>query len=564
MKLSNSYFYTLRENVKDEDSTSGNLLSRAGMIKKSSAGMYMIMPMGKRVLQKIENIIREEMDDTGAQELLMPSLILEEVYEKSGRRAAFGNNMFALKDRFAKNYVLGPTHEELFTMAGMMKGSSYKDFPYTLYQIQTKYRDETRPRYGLIRVREFIMKDSYSFDRDLDGLHESYMKMFNAYKKIFDRMGLNYKIVKADTGAMGGLLSEEFQALCEIGEDIVVNCDHCDFSSNLEITEVVDQFQDSQEALLEKVMVETPNAKTIDEVANFFGKETNDFVKTLIYKVDGTLYAFLLRGNRELNETKVLKLLQGNEMELASFEDVEKVTHAKVGFAGPIGLEIPVVMDREVSHMRNFICGANKSDYHYKDANLSDFEVLHCSDIAAVMEGDICPTCGAKLRFSKGIEVGNTFKLGTKYAKSLGLEYLDADNKLNPVVMGSYGIGLERCMAAIVEQHNDDNGILWPMSVTPFDLGIVIVNQKDEIQMSIGDELYKTLKKQGYDVLLDDRKERPGVKFKDMELIGLPLRITVGKRANEGIVEVRERIASENTEMAITELPAYLKQLFEK
>ncbi|MEG1701783.1 MAG: proline--tRNA ligase [Erysipelotrichaceae bacterium] len=560
MKLSNSYFYTIREDVKDEDSRSGNLLARAGMIKKSSAGVYMIMPMGKKVLHKIENIIREEMDETGAQELLMPSLILEDVYEKSGRRSAFGNNMFALKDRFGKNYVLGPTHEELFTMAGMMKGRSYKDFPYTLYQIQTKYRDETRPRFGLIRVREFIMKDSYSFDRDLDGLHVSYMKMFNAYKAIFDRMDLNYKIVKADTGAMGGLLSEEFQALCEIGEDVVVSCDHCDFSSNLEITEVVDQSKEDQEAMLAYECVATPDAKTIDDVAAFFHKTANHFVKTLIYKVDGKLVAFLLKGNRELNETKASKLLKANELELASFEEVEQATHARVGFAGPIGLEIPVIMDREVSHMRNFICGANQNDAHFTNVNLRDFKVSEVGDIAAVCEGDICPNCGQPLVFTKGIEVGNTFKLGNKYAKSLGLEYLDQDNKLIPVEMGSYGIGLERCMAAIVEQHNDEHGIVWPKSVAPFDFGIVIANQKDEEQARVASELYDTLRKQ-YDVLLDDRKERAGVKFKDMELIGLPLRITVGKRAVEGIVEVRGRQANETLEVSINDLNAYLEKV---
>ncbi|MEG1630087.1 MAG: proline--tRNA ligase, partial [Erysipelotrichaceae bacterium] len=523
-------------------------------------GVYMIMPMGKKVLHKIENIIREEMDETGAQELLMPSLILEDVYEKSGRRSAFGNNMFALKDRFGKNYVLGPTHEELFTMAGMMKGRSYKDFPYTLYQIQTKYRDETRPRFGLIRVREFIMKDSYSFDRDLDGLHVSYMKMFNAYKAIFDRMDLNYKIVKADTGAMGGLLSEEFQALCEIGEDVVVNCDHCDFSSNLEITEVVDQNIEDQEELLPYECVATPNAKTIDDVAAFFHKTADHFVKTLIYKVDGKLVAFLLKGNRELNETKAGKLLKANGLELASFEEVEKVTNARVGFAGPIGLEIPIIMDREVSHMRNFICGANQNDAHFTNVNLRDFKVSEVGDIAAVSVGDVCPNCGNKLVFTKGIEVGNTFKLGNKYAKSLGLEYLDQDNKLIPVEMGSYGIGLERCMAAIVEQHNDEHGIVWPKSVAPFDLGIVVANQKDEEQERVANELYESLRK-CYDVLLDDRKERAGVKFKDMELIGLPLRITVGKRAIEGIVEVRGRQDNETTEVALSDLNTYIEKV---
>lgn len=559
MKLSNSYFYTMRENAKDEDSTSGNLLVRSGMIKKCSSGIYMIMPMGKRVLKKIEEIVREEMDHAGAQELLMPALIPEEIYEKSGRREAFGSNMFALKDRYQKNYVLGPTHEELFTMAAMMKGSSYKDFPYNLYQIQTKYRDETRPRYGLIRVREFIMKDAYSFDVDTDGLHTSYMKMYEAYKKIMDRCDLEYKIVKADTGAMGGSLSEEFQAITEIGEDVVVTCEGCDFSSNLEITEVIDTSKPSDEAELEMEIVETPNAKTIEDVAAFFQKDVDDFVKTLIYSVDGKTYAFLLKGDRELNETKVLKLLHANEIELASFEEVERVTHAKVGFAGPVGLECPIIMDREVANMKNFIVGANKSDYHIVNVNLKDFSVESVADIAQVHEGDICPVCGKPLKFCKGIEVGNTFKLGTKYAEALGLEYQDVNNKLHPVQMGCYGFGLERCMAAIVEQHNDESGIIWPQSVAPFEIAIVIVSMKDEEQVRIANELYTTMKDAGIDVLLDDRKERPGVKFKDMELVGIPYRITVGRGISEGVVEFRERSASENENIAIDEIVEVVK-----
>lgn len=558
MKLSNSYFYTMRENAKDEDSTSGNLLVRSGMIKKSSSGIYMILPMGKKVLKKIEEIVREEMDETGAQELLMPAMISEEVYETSGRREAFGSNMFALKDRYQKNYVLGPTHEELFTMAAMMKGSSYKDFPYNLYQIQTKYRDETRPRYGLIRTREFIMKDAYSFDIDEDGLHTAYMKMFNAYKKIFDRCEINYKIVKADTGAMGGSLSEEFQAISEIGEDVVVTCDACGFSSNLEISEVVDTSEVSTEEEKPMEMRETPNAKTIEEVAQFFHRSVNDFVKTLIYSVDGKTYAFLLKGTRELNETKVLKLLGANEMELATYDEVERVTHAKVGFAGPIGLDCPVIMDREVTHMKNFIVGANKTDHHIVNVNTKDFEVQSISDIAQVQEGDICPVCGKPLTFYKGIEVGNTFKLGTKYAKALGLEYLDANNKLHPVVMGSYGLGLERTMASIVEQHHDDAGIIWPLSVAPFQVAIVIVSLKDEEQVRIAKEVYDTLRKQGVDVILDDRNERVGVKFKDMELIGIPYRITIGRGIAEGNVEFRARTASENENVSLSKIAEYV------
>lgn len=559
MKLKNSFFYTMRENAKDEDSNSGNLLVRSGMIKKTSSGIYMIMPMGKKVLQKIENIIREEMDLAGAQELLMPALIAEEVYESSGRREAFGSNMFALKDRYKKNYVLGPTHEELFAVAASMKGASYKDFPYNLYQIQTKYRDETRPRYGLIRTREFIMKDAYSFDIDVEGLHTSYMKMFNAYKNVFDRVALNYKIVQADTGAMGGMLSEEFQAITDIGEDIVVTCDGCDFSSNLEITEVVDTSEAQSVAFEAMELIETPNAKTIEEVAAFFHKDVLDFVKTLVYNVDGKIYAFLLRGNRELNETKVLKFLQANAMELASFEEVERVTHARVGFAGPVGIACPVIMDREVANMANFIIGANKTNYHIVNANVKDFEVQATLDIAQVHEGDICPVCGKALKFCKGIEVGNTFKLGTKYAESLGLKYLDQNQKLNPVVMGSYGIGLERTMAAVVEQHADDAGIIWPKSIAPFMVAIVVVSMKDEEQVRIANELYDAFKQAGIEVVLDDRNERPGVKFKDMELIGIPYRITVGRGIVDNVVELRPRCASESENVELNHIVARIK-----
>ena len=541
MKLSQSFFYTLRENAKDEDSVSSNLLVRAGMIKKCSNGIYMIMPMGKKVLSKVENIIREEMDAKDAQELLMPALIPEDVYVQSGRREAFGSNMFSLSDRYNKRYVLGPTHEELFAVASSMDGKSYKDFPYNLYQIQTKYRDETRPRYGLIRVREFIMKDAYTFDVDEAGLDVAYNKMYDAYCRIMDRLGLEYKIVKADTGAMGGLLSEEYQALSSIGEDVVVGCEGCDYSSNLEITEVVDTMEDSCEAELAMEVVDTPNAKTIEEVATFFGKKESDFVKTLLYNVDGKVIAFCIPGDRELNETKALKLLGANEMEMASFEEVEKVTHARVGFAGPVGIDCPVYMDRQIKHMKNFIVGANQSDRHIKNVNCKDFEPVEVADLCQVKEGDICPKCGKKLTFQHGIEVGNLFKLGTKYSKSMNLYYTDANNQLQPVWMGSYGIGLERCMAAVADQHHDDFGIKWPVEIAPFRLAIVPVSLKDEEQVKIANDLYEYCKEHKFDVILDDRNERPGVKFKDSELIGIPMRVTVGKKITDGEVEFKLR-----------------------
>jgi prolyl-tRNA synthetase len=553
MKLSESFFYTLRENAKDEDSVSSNLLVRAGMIKKCANGIYMIMPMGKRVLSKIEHIVREEMDAKGAQELLMPALIPEDVYVQSGRRDVFGSNMFSLKDRYAKSYVLGPTHEELFAVAAAMDGRSYKDFPYNLYQIQHKYRDETRPRFGLIRVREFIMKDAYTFDVDEDGLAVSYDKMYDAYCRIFDRLGLNYKIVRADTGAMGGLLSEEFQALSTIGEDTVVGCSHCDYSSNLEISEVVDTMEDDDSPELELRQEATPNAGTIEEVAAFFDKEPKDFVKTLIYMGDGKPLAFLVPGDRELNETKAAKAAGVQNLELASSDAVEKVTHARTGFAGPVGLDIPIYMDRQIAHMKNFIVGANADDAHLVNVNVKDFKPVYTGDLSQVREGDICPVCGKPLTFDHGIEVGNLFKLGTKYAQTMNLNFLDQNNQLKPVWMGSYGIGLERCMAAAADQHHDEAGLKWPLEIAPFAVAVVPVSMKNETQAKKALEIYETLKHQGVDVLLDDRPERAGVKFKDMELIGIPVRITVGRDIDQGLVEVTVRETGERALLSVEE-----------
>jgi prolyl-tRNA synthetase len=555
MRLSNSFFYTFREDAKDEDSISGNLLSRAGFIKKSSAGVYMFMPFGYKVLNKIINIIREEMNLAGASEVMMPSLISEEVYINSGRRAGFGQSMFSLKDRFNKPYVLGPTHEELFLMAAKMKTKSYKDLPFNIYQFQTKFRDEPRPRFGLIRVREFIMKDAYSFDTNLEGLDVSYKKMFDAYKTSFDRMKLNYAIVKADTGVMGGLLSEEFQAVTDIGEDILVMCEKCDFASNIEIAPVVGK-KLKPEAKLSKELIHTPNAKTIEEVSKLLGKSNDNFVKTLIYKVDDQLVGVMVVGNDEVNETKVAKLFKANNIELASFEMVEKATGSKVGFAGPIGLKIPLVMDQQISAMSNFVVGANKTDYHYKNVNVADFTPQHVADITKIKVGGLCPVCGGKIIFKKGIEIGNTFKLGTKYSISLGLEYLDAAGKLQPVVMGSYGIGPGRCMAALVEQNHDDKGILWPMAVAPFTVAIALINNKVEEQVKVSEKIYAELLKHNIDVLFDDRNERAGVKFNDLDLIGIPVRITVGNGVANGQVEFKLRKEVEAKNVSIDAIVA--------
>ncbi|MDD6525066.1 MAG: proline--tRNA ligase [Firmicutes bacterium] len=560
MKLKNSFFYTLRENVKDEDSVSSNLLVRAGMIKKSSAGVYMILPLGYKVLENIRYIIKDEMDKTGCQELLMPALIPEDVYIASGRRANFGNSMFSLKDRFNKPFVLGPTHEELFAIAAGMKIRSYKDMPFSLYQIQTKFRDEPRSRYGLIRVKEFIMKDAYTFDIDEKGLDVAYNKQFNAYKNIFDRLKLDYRIVKADTGVMGGLLSEEFQAVTDLGEDVLVLCDNCDYASNIEVSSCINETIEPA-AYKELTLVETPNAKTIEEVTDYLNRPASDFVKTLIYVVDEQVVAVMVRGNRDVNETKLRKLFNANNVELASYSIVEEVTSAQVGFAGPIGIKCTLVMDDEVSHMYNFITGANKTGYHYLNVNVKDFKADHIADVRNIQENDICPICGGKITFKHGIEVGNTFKLGTKYAKALNLQYLDANNQLNDVWMGSYGIGLGRCMAAIAQQNNDENGLIWPMNVAPYKVAIVIISNKDETQVKIANELYDFLKQNHIDVILDDREERPGVKFKDMDLIGIPLRVTIGKKAVDNIVEFKERTKADREELTLEEVKAKIIEL---
>lgn len=560
MKLKNSFFYTIRENVKDEDSTSGNLLVRSGMIKKTSSGVYMFMPLGLRVLNKLKAIVDEEMVKAEASELLMPSLIPQDVFEKCGRVAAFGNDMFSLKDRNNRNFVLGPTHEELFVQAAMMKVHSYKDLPFTIYQCADKFRDEPRPRFGLIRVREFIMKDAYSFDKDYEGLDSSYQKMYQAYQNILKKIGITYRVVTADTGAMGGLLSEEFQAITDIGEDTLVLCQDCDYASNIEVCPCADQA--TEEVEVKKLnMINTPNLGTIADVSNFLNEDPDKFVKTMIYKIDDLFYAVMVPGNREINETKVRKTVGGIKIELASAADVEAITKAALGFAGPIDLPIPIIMDSQIIKMKNFIVGANKTDYHYQNVNLKDFKYDYSADLKMVKESDKCPKCGGKIYFKKGIEIGNTFKLGEKYAIGLGLNYLDSQNQKQNVVMGSYGLGLGRCLAALVEQNHDDKGIIWPMTVAPYQVAIILVNPEDEIMKALAIKLYQELNKRGVDSILDDRDERIGVKFNDMDLIGIPLRIVVGKKAKEGLVEFKKRNDLASVELTINDALETITQI---
>lgn len=561
MKLKNSYFYTLREDAKDEESVSGNLLVRSGMIKKVGAGIYMYLPMGLKILDNIKRIVKEEMDAAGAQEVLMPSLIPEEYYEACGRVEALGESMFKLTDRGGKKLVLGPTHEELFTIASKSVIKSYKDLPFTTYQMADKFRDEPRARYGLIRVREFIMKDAYSFDKDEEGVEISYNKMKEAYNKIYDRLGINYKIVKADTGIMGGSLSEEYQALTDIGEDTVVLCDKCDYSSNIEITECISN-KKKDEDKLELEMVETPNKESIEDVCKYLNIPSEKSLKAMIMNGDGKLYVCFIRGDRELNENKLCKLLNIKELTFATDELISN-SNAVFGYTGPIGLNATIVMDNEALNLQNFCCGANKEGYHYINANISDFKYDISGDIVNVKEGDACPNCGGKLYFNKGIEIGNLFKLGTKYSEKLGLNYLDENNNLQPVNMGSYGLGLGRILAAIIEQNYDEFGLVLPLNIAPYQVSIVLIDSNNEEQVKIANCLYNELKEKGIDVLLDDRDERPGIKFKDMDLIGIPLRINVGKKIVDNLVEVKIRTEKEFHDLEISEVVEFITKYIE-
>ena len=562
MRLSEDFFYTIKENISDEDSTSGKLLVKSGMIKKVSNGVYARTPLGNKVLKNIEEIVRKNMDEAGANELKMPMLLPMDFFEKSGRKNAFGPSMFKSTDRYNREYALGPTHEELFAFISMNRVKSYRDLPYTLYQIGTKFRDEIRPRLGLIRVREFTMKDAYSFDKDYEGLDVSYKKMFDAYNKIFTELGLNYTVVRADTGVMGGILSEEFQAITDIGEDILVLCENCDFSSNIEVTPCISNEKcDEEEKKLE--LIDTKNCHTIEEVCDYLKIDTKKTVKALLMNVDNELVVFFIRGDRELNEVKALKLLKGMEIGFAT-DELIATSNAVPGCTGPIGLNAKIVVDSEVLKMKNFCCGANKEGYHYINANIKDFKFDVTGDIVNVKEGDICPNCGKKLIFKKGIEVGNTFKLGTKYSESLGLNYLGDDNQNYPVVMGSYGIGIERILSAIVEQNNDEKGIIFPINIAPYKVAVVVINPKEEEQINAGEMIYNKLNEIGIDTLIDDRKERAGVKFNDIDLIGIPIRITIGKKIKENLVEIKLRNEEETEECKIEDVEEKIKNIIDK
>ena len=553
MRLSKLLVPTLREVPSDAEIMSHKLMMRAGYIRKLAAGVYSYLPLGLRTLKKVEQIIREEMDAAGAQELLMSALLPSEAYQASGRWDVFGPNMFKLKDRNDRDFCLGPTHEELFTQTVINEVRSYKEYPMTLYQIQTKYRDEARPRFGVMRSREFVMKDAYSFDKDWQGLDESYKKMYDAYCRIFKRLGLDFTIVDADSGAMGGSGSQEFMVKSPVGEDGIAYCDACGYAANYEKAECIPEEKAFPEGDFDMELVETPNVHTIEELVGFFGTESYAFAKTILYKADDKYIAAMVRGDREINEVKLKNLVGAiDDLELAEPHMVRELTHADIGFAGPVGLEIDVYIDKEVEMMKNFIIGANKTGYHIKNCNVGkDFTPKMVADIRVIEEGDKCPKCGMPIKAAQGIEVGHIFKLGTKYSDALGLTYTDESGKAQTVIMGCYGIGVTRCIAAAIEQSYDDNGIILPVSIAPFQVIVVPVNTKEEEQVKMAEEIYENLKKQGIEALLDDRQERAGVKFKDADLIGIPVRIVVGKKCGENIVEYKLRTDAESSEKSV-------------
>lgn len=555
MRMSKLLMPTLREVPAEAEIVSHKLMLRAGMIRRLAAGIYSYLPLGLKSLKKVEQIVREEMDRAGAQELLMAALLPAEAYQASGRWEVFGPSMFRLKDRNDRDFCLGPTHEELFTQTVIDEVRSYKEYPMTLYQVQTKYRDETRPRFGLMRGREFIMKDAYSFDLDEAGLDVSYQKMYEAYCRIFTRMGLDFTIVEADSGAMGGSGSQEFMVKSPVGEDGIAYCDACGYAANYEKAECIPQEKTFPEGSFELEKIHTPNAHTIEELVSFMGVEAHQFAKTILYKADEDYVAVMVRGDREVNEVKLKNLLGcTDDPELAEPFKVRELTGAEVGFAGPVGLSIPVYVDQEVSLMKNFVVGANETGYHYQYVNIGkDFEAAKIADLRVIQDGDICPKCGQPIQTAQGIEVGHIFKLGTKYSEALGLKYLDENSEYGTVVMGCYGIGVTRCLAAAIEQNYDENGIRWPVSIAPYHVVVVPVNHKNGEQVQTAEKIYETLTGAGIEALLDDRNERAGVKFKDADLIGIPLRIVVGKRCGEGIVEYKLRTAEAPEEKTVDE-----------
>lgn len=569
MKMSKMYMPTLREVPAEAEIPSHQLLLRAGMIRKLVSGVYTYLPLGYRVIRKVEQICRDEMDAAGSQEFLLSALQPRELWEASGRWKDFGPEMWRITDRNAREFCLGPTHEEYFTSVIKDEIKSYKQLPLNIYQIQTKYRDEKRPRFGLMRGREFIMKDAYSFDKDEEAMIKAYEIMWEAYDKIFSRLKLKYKIVQGDTGAMGGKVSHEFMAMSEIGEGLVAYCDHCDYAATDEKAEVIYNIKDDNAEVLDMGKVLTPNIKTIEELKEFLNIEKSKLGKALVYKAAGKAVVAIIPGDRELNEVKLANYLGigGHELELGDEELVKKITGADKGFAGPVGLskEARLLVDSRITKMINIVVGGNETDYHLKNVNYGkDFNGEIVDDLLLVVEGDTCPKCDSPLIMDRGIEVGNIFQLGTKYSDSIGAKFLDENGKEKNFVMGSYGVGVTRSVAAVVEQYHDENGIVWPLVIAPYHIIVTVVNIKNEEQMNLGEKLYNEFLNLGYEVLLDDRNERVGVKFNDRDLIGIPIRVTVGKMAGENIVEYSLRTSEDKVEISSDEVKSLILDEFVK
>ncbi|MFA6141830.1 MAG: proline--tRNA ligase [Candidatus Omnitrophota bacterium] len=566
MRWTEALIPTLKEDPQDAEVISHKLMIRAGYIRKLMSGTYSYLPLGVRVLLKVEAIIREELNSEGAQEVLLPAIHPPEIWKKTGRYDVLGPVLIKFKDRHGKECVLGPTHEEIITDLVANNVRSYKDLPRILYQIQAKFRDEPRPRFGIMRTSEFIMKDAYSFDCDAEGLEKSYKKMYDAYCRIFERCGLPFIAVEADSGMMGGNMSHEFMVPSEAGEDRIVVCEKCKYAAS---THVAKCQAPKTKALNEKKLpiaeVETPGITTIEKVAELLKAEPARLVKTLIYKADDKVVALLIRGDIDANEAKLANYLKCGHLELADAKTIENSTGAPVGFSGPVGLKnIRIVADYSIKDMVNFITGANKKDAHLINVNFDrDFETRQFGDFRVITKDDPCPACGkAALEMKQAIEVGHTFKLGTKYSDILGAKFLDKDGKENVAIMGCYGIGVNRILASAIETSNDKDGIIWPASIAPYQIIILALNVENKKVKELADEAYKKLSKHGYDVLYDDRSESAGVKFKDADLIGIPIKVIIGeKNANKDIVEVKDRKTGKIDQIPAKDLESHLKSL---
>ncbi len=546
MRYSNYFIPTLKDDPADAEVISHKLMIRAGMIRKLAAGIYNYLPLGLRSLGKVEKIVREEMNRAGAIELMMPAVLPAELWEESGRWNYYGKELLRFKDRADREFCIGPTHEEIITDIVRRDISSYKQLPVNLYQIQTKFRDEIRPRFGVMRAREFIMKDAYSFDATAEGAEKSYWAMYEAYSRIFERCGLEFRAVLADTGNIGGNFSHEFMVLAPTGEDIIMSCSECDYAANLELAEIGGQNGTQNDPDMSPDSIEevhTPNLKTVEEVAQFLNVTPSNLIKTMIVQVDGNLIAALVRGDYELSLTKLRKALGAELVELATPEQILEVTGGPMGFSGPVGLNIRKVADISVQNMGTSVTGANKADYHVINVNLGkDYEIKEFFDIRVASDGDKCPKCDGALSSTRGIEVGHVFMLGTKYSEAMNATFVDSDGKVKPFIMGCYGIGIGRTVAAAIEQNHDENGVIFPKSLAPFEVTVLPLKIKDEQILSAAEEIHSELIEAGCEAIIDDRDVGPGFKFKDAELIGIPIIVAVGPRTiKEGEAEIKVR-----------------------